>query len=309
MKLLKQPWFLILVFVVGVYTFQFYNNPKIVEFSSNKASATSKTSETSDISQDGGDTDSKLISVKVTKSFKASKIKNFELATYLSMKIEFSKSDGEDIIISLVGEGDEYKNDGQNFSDWFEVTEKKGTLKLASHSDDNFEGFSSLKNLAKTFKGDENHNKTFIIEFPESFKFSNIKLEGVSNDIFANQLSFDSLNVARVSGNLVLTDCQGKTLKLETVSGDNNVAMSDLVSAEFATVSGSTQLKSMNTNPRIKFESVSGNLALQIPEDSQVEIDFESMTGDLVNDFGKSQGGTNPIKFSSLSGSAKINKL
>jgi DUF4097 and DUF4098 domain-containing protein YvlB len=92
-----------------------------------------------------------------------------------------------------------------------------------------------------------------------------------------------------------------------TVSGDSNIEIGGLEEAEFASVSGDMVLSS-NTTPSLQFGSVSGDLSLNIPENSQVDVSFESMTGELINDFGNTQNSEKKINFGSLSGSAKIKK-
>lgn len=311
MKILKQPWFLILLFVVGVYSWQYYSNPKTLEISSNKAEATTQTAAEADVDMDGSEQElgKAPVAVKLSEAFAASKIQNLEISTYQPMKIELSKNDGDQVIVSLIGEGKDYRGDGKSLKDWFQVSSTGNSLRIKSYSKKNYKGFSSLKKLAKTLQRNEEARLTIVIEFPEKYSFGKISLEGVTHNIYASDVKFNEFKVARVSGNLNLKSSQGKTIKVESVSGSNMVEVTDLMVAEFSSVSGSTTLHSKNTNPKIQFESVSGSLDLKIPENSQVEVNFESMTGELINEFGVSQGATNQIKFSSLSGSATIHKM
>ena len=294
--------------MASVYTYQFYKNPSVIKLSTNKALATS---ETQDSGKASGDQKKERIKVKVSQSFKASKVKNFELSAYQSMKIKFSKSDGDQIIVSLIGEGSDYKKEGQNLEDWFELSNKGNSLKIKSYEKNSSKKYSSMKDLAKIFKDTDDSDFTMIIEFPEKHVFEKMKMGVVSSDVFGSQLSFKAFAMSSVSGDLQLKASQGDSIKLEAVSGDGILNITGLKKAEFSSVSGDIQLKALQTNPELKFSSVSGDLTLSLPKDSAIDVEFESMTGDLKNDFGISKKGTSSksLKFSSLSGDATIRKL
>ncbi len=301
MPILKRPWFLILLIVAGIYTYQFYNR---VEVGTSKAEAISQT----DAEEKGAE--QAPVSVKISQEFPASRSKKIELSSDYNMSVKFVKTDGDKVIVSLLGEGAGYKNDGQRLADWFQVSSSGTTLKLKTWEKKNFKGFSSMKELAKSFdKGDTNTNFTMIVEYPEDFIFQSILMEVVTTDVYAEALPFDEFKMSTVSGDLRLKSSMGKNLKIESVSGDSHIEIAGLQKAEVSTVSGDSVIQSDDTNPAVKFESVSGNLKLRIPEDSQVDVSFNSMTGDLINDFSNSPGATKKLKFSSLSGSATINKL
>ncbi len=301
MTLFKRPWFLVLLIIAGIYTYQFYNR---VEVGTSSAQATSQT-------EDPAPTDDKPpISIKISQEFAAQTSKNFELSSDFNMSVKFVKTDGSKIIVSLIGEGDGYKNDGQRLADWFEVSSTQQGLKFSSFEKKQYKNLSAMKELAKRLEGvDRKVNFTMIIEYPEDYKFETIQLQSVTSDVYAESLAFNKFHMTTVSGNLRLKKSAGRELKIESVSGDSNVEISGLQKAEVASVSGNAVIQSDQTNPAVAFDSVSGDLKLRIPENSQVDVSFNSMTGDLINDFGNSPSAPHKLKFSSLSGSATINKL
>ncbi len=301
MTLLKRPWFIILLIVGGIYTYQFYNR---VEVSTSQAGAVSQIQDSDEAAE------KPPVSVKISQEFPAARSVNFELSSYYQMSVKFSKTDGDKVIISLIGDGEGYSNDGQRLADWFQVSSAGKTLKLHSFDRKGYRKITSMKELAKSFKGqDTETNFTMIVEYPEDFEFNNIQLDAVTTDVFANELAFKKFKMATVSGDLRLKNSKGSTLKIESVSGDTNVEVSGLKKVEVASVSGDAVIMSDQSNPDVKYESVSGDLKLRIPEDSQVDVSFNSMTGDLINDFSNSPSASKKLKFSSLSGSATIHKM
>ena len=300
MKLFKQPWFIILVLVASIYSYQYYKSPKKFSISSNTASATTNTDE---------DALPQAVSVKTSSSFTTSQFNSFELATYRNMKIKFSKSDSEKFIVSLIGEGTDFKNDGKELTDWFKVSIKRKTLQILSPKKNKLKGFSSMKELAKTFnRKNDDTQLTMIIEVPETFKFKKLNIKSVSSDVYGSGLNFDEFEMANVSGDISLAKSTGKKVKIESVSGDSEIEVGDLESAQFSFVSGDATLTATNTTPKVKFESVSGDLDLKLPSDGKIKVNFESMSGDLINDFGLAKDNATAVEFSSLSGDASIKK-
>ena len=320
-SLLKQPWFFILLMVASVYTYQYYKssgddfeltfNPqgmekilgKQIRIGTNQAQATPTTDKAL------GEDEKTPVTVKVSQEFPAGRSLKFELATYYNMKVEFTKTDSKKVIVSLIGQGSDYMNDGKRLADWFIVSSAGKTLKLKSFEKKEYKNVG-MKDVAKLLKSsNDKSDLTMIVEFPENHKFENIQIENVISDVFATEVSFKNFAVATVSGDVRLKDSKGQNIKIESVSGSNHVEVSDVKSAEFSSVSGDTVLVSKTTNPTLKYSSVSGDLNLKIPQDSDVDVNFESMTGDLINDFGRSKKSNKTLKFSSLSGSAKIQKI
>lgn len=306
MKMVTKFWLLIFLLAAGIYAFLQEREGGGIEVSTNQAQAVSQTEDKPEPKGEGQE----VVKVNTSQEFPAKRSLNFELSTYHNMKVKFNTTDSDKVIVSLVGEGVGYKNDGKRLADWYKVSSAGTTLKFKAFDKKFDADFSSLKDLARLFKGDKKESRlTMIIEFPEKHVFKNIKLQGVSNDIFATDVKFDSFKMATVSGDLRIKSGAGGFLKFETVSGDINVEVSGLKEMDMESVSGSAVVQSLNTHPEMEFNSVSGDLSLNIPSNSEVDVNFESMTGELINDFGVSKSSGKKLKFSSLSGSASINKI
>ncbi len=302
MKILKQPWFLILVAAASIYTYQFYSESGALTVGLNEAQAAQN------VKEEKQDQEKERMSVKLSETFSVKKVSQFKLSSYLPLKIRMNNTSGDDLIVSLLGEGDQYKNNGDKLSDWFDVSLKEKVLTLKSPNKKE-KGLSSMKDLAEKLSGNEERSLTLIIEFPQKYKFEDITMEVVTADLTADGLNFEKLNLTNVSGDTVIKNSQGDLVNVESVSGDSNLQIKGLRKAHFTSVSGDTILRSENKNPEIDFESVSGDLSLEFPSESQVEVKFNSMTGELTNDFGTSKGEGKKVNFSSLSGDAKISKI
>lgn len=302
MKIIKQPWFLFLVFIISVYTYQYYSSPGSFEIGLNQAEATEKTSESADARPD----EKAEIKVGITKEFPAKDVKSFHLSTYYNVDVKLEPAETNNVVINFVGHGTGYKNKGENLSDWFRVGLKNGTLKI-----ENFDRNKnmSLKEFSKKFKDDEKGRFKMVVQVPEKFEFNEFELAGVTTDLIAKNMVFKKLAVATVSGDLQLKESRGEKMEFATVSGDSVLEVSDLKDAEINSVSGDAKIQISNPKTKFSMSTVSGDLTFKLPKDSDVNVSFSSMTGDLSNDFGASRKSTNTLKFSSLSGDAKVQKI
>lgn len=301
MKLLKQPWFIIFLVVISVYTYRFYQNPRSLEFSLNTAEATN----TSDKKQDAKGDSREKMQVNIVESFKLEEVKSFYLSTYYKMDIRFEKSNDEKITVLLKGSGTRYKNDGSKLGDWFDLKVSHGDFKMTtpeSHS-------LSFKKLFQRGFSDDQGQFELIVQVPEKHQFATVKVEAVSSNLIASNIRFENFKSESVSGDVKMVQCSGDTVKVESVSGNSDIDVAQLKTGEFESVSGSTLLKSRSEVSQVTFESVSGDLKLEMPKETNLDVHFESLSGELSNEFGLSKKPLSSLKFSSLSGSAKVSKI
>jgi hypothetical protein len=305
MQLLKRPWFLILLIVAGVYTYQFY---KRVEVSTSSALATPVEGALEKTPDEA--VGSVPVRVKTSQTFSTQGLHSFQLKTDQNMALKFVPSDGDQLIVSLLGEGSGYKGQGTQLQDWFHVKVRRGTLSITGFEHQEYKNFNSLKELSRLIKDDAGTKQlTMIVEVPENMRFRDIELQTVLTNVETDGLRFSAFSMATVTGHLVIKNSEGERIKVESVSGDIQAKIKGLQQAKIASVSGNARIVSPESNPAVDFSSVSGDLNLQIPKDSEVDVSFNSMTGELLNDFGNTANADHKLKFSSLSGSATINKV
>lgn len=114
--------------------------------------------------------------------------------------------------------------------------------------------------------------------FAEGFE-GNASFKTVSGDVTVRTLS-GALSFDSVSGDITGTQLSG-TVSLNTVSGDVEFEHSSLPSVSATTVSGEMELETGLGDGPYKFNSVSGDLILKVPPDTQCTAELHTLSGDL----------------------------
>ena len=293
MKLLKQPWFLIALFLMGVYSY-YISDSGSLSLGSNTAHA----------GEDSPSQKKEVKDVDLTLDFEAKKLRSFEVSTYQNIDIKMMPTEGDKINIKLVGKGRRYKADGLELKDWLDIRNKRGTLTVNSFSKDGIN--AKLNDL---FKDNSNESLKLIVSFPKAHSFNKINIQSVASDVDARGVNFKEASLESVSGDAALTDGTGDKLSVSTVSGDIAADNISIKGGAFKSVSGDATIKSLIEKPNFSFESVSGDLKLSLPATADIDVNFESMTGELQNEFGAAKQGAGKLSVSSLSGDAKVSKI
>lgn len=133
-----------------------------------------------------------------------------------------------------------------------------------------------------------------------------------------------ALDINTTSGDIELRGGMGSDTKLQTTSGDIEIEGADgMVRAN--SVSGSisigegrnAQLELSSTSGSIEYEgslapgsstirTVSGNVELQLPENSAIQLDASTISGSVENDFPQGRGDTTNLTIESTSGSISV---
>jgi hypothetical protein len=141
-----------------------------------------------------------------------------------------------------------------------------------------------------------------------------LQINGVSNYVFAEGF-MGTVNVKSVSGEITLRDLEGSvcihtvsgdvcgeriagSLSLETVSGDIDIKESQIASIKSNSVSGDVRLQISITEGPYLFKSISGEVYLTLPSDTQCTAELHSLSGEL--------GSALPVTGSSLAHGSQI---
>lgn len=253
--------------------------------------------------------DLEALKAPVQKSFSAKRLKDLNLKIETPLDLRFAPHSGNQLTVAITNlpKGTEKLK----MSDWLIAHRKNSSLILrALESGKESSEALSLMDLARRMESDQSARGPLVhILFPEDHHFRNINIEMVHSDLNIVGAKFDRLNSAGVTSQHDIKSSSVQHLRVATVSGNSDVEVAGLKTANFESVSGSTMLISLNSQPKVAFESVSGSLVLSVPRERGIDVRFESLSGDLSNEFGLSQTGASQLEFSSLSGSAKIKKL
>ena len=157
---------------------------------------------------------------------------------------------------------------------------------------------------------------------------SSISISGVSGEIKLNSVS-GKMELNHLSGPLKINSVSGDvsgegisgTLKLDSVSGDVNFSASSLPSADASTVSGDVNLETPLMEGPYRFNSVSGDVSLTVPEETCCTAEVKGVSSSLRTTLpitanrrsggtstAEIQGGGVAIRLSSVSGSMWIGK-
>ena len=94
----------------------------------------------------------------------------------------------------------------------------------------------------------------------------------------------DDADIDVVSANLMMDNVNVKELDLDTVSGDIVVKSSTVEDFNIDSVSGSVNLITSTCPENGKFDSVSGSISFELPQDAGYEVEFNTVSGDYKSD-------------------------
>src|SRR5687767_2120627 len=111
-----------------------------------------------------------------------------------------------------------------------------------------------------------------------------VVLESVSGDVRASQLT-GAVRVESVSGTIEARDVTGD-VRVETTSGDVSVTRVTSKSVYVATVSGEVEYEgNIDASGRYDFRAHSGDVRLEIPENSSAQFSVQTYSGSLDTEF------------------------
>ncbi len=114
-----------------------------------------------------------------------------------------------------------------------------------------------------------------------------LEIQSVSGEIeFVGSIARSS--VETVSGDISLSGFHGE-IAISTVSGDVSLIAEEVDRGRFESVSGDMKLNlAISDNGRLVSESMSGDLVLRLPEAQQAGFVIQTYSGDIRSDFGES---------------------
>jgi DUF4097 and DUF4098 domain-containing protein YvlB len=119
-----------------------------------------------------------------------------------------------------------------------------------------------------------------------------LEIHSVSGDVeFEGQTSRSM--VETVSGEISLRGVSGE-VNVSTVSGDVSLIADEVDRARFESVSGDMKLDlAVNDGGRLTSDSMSGDLVLRLPAKQQASFTAQTFSGDIRSDFGDAARGSN----------------
>lgn len=182
-------------------------------------------------------------------------------------------------------------------------------------------------------------NTKLDVYVPESYKKS-MDIETVSGEIDIDKLESDDFKCHTTSGDMKINLIVASTIDFSSVSGSINIEELSSKSSDFETTSGDVKIEAISGdlkvesvsgsitalykefNNEVEAETVSGDVNLSLPQESEFKVDFSTTSGELENDFplvitgkvdkrdvkGTVGNGQKTIRIETTSGDAAINK-
>lgn len=167
-----------------------------------------------------------------------------------------------------------------------EIDWVSGDVKILKHSENTI-AFSETSN--KEVNDDTSmyyylEGDTLHIKFAKSGKFHFSNLQKSLTVELPESLLLDEADIDVVSANLTMDNTNVKELDLDTVSGDIVVKSSTVEDFDINSVSGSVNLITLICPQKGKFNSVSGSINFELPQNSGYEVEFSTVSGDYNSD-------------------------
>ena len=118
----------------------------------------------------------------------------------------------------------------------------------------------------------------------EEIETEQLNIETVSGDIKVEELAAGKIRADSISGDIMINEYTGG-IDADSTSGDINLMNGkDIEDVYASTVSGDI-LIDQDAVSDMKIDSTSGDIRIELPEDSQFYLDIETVSGDIKHDF------------------------
>ncbi|MEG1158137.1 MAG: DUF4097 family beta strand repeat-containing protein [Christensenellaceae bacterium] len=140
----------------------------------------------------------------------------------------------------------------------------------------------------------------------------NLKCETMSGDIEVKDAVVEMMEADSVSGSIFLSG-DVREVKANAVSGKIDIGIKNPTDIDVESTSGEieAQVKDASLLNKIDMNSISGTVQISLPENDGFTVDFESISGDMDNDFGAAvyKNGMIKIKVDTTSGDFDLKRV
>lgn len=174
-----------------------------------------------------------------------------------------------------------------------EIDWVSGDVKILKHSENTiaFSETSNKKTNDDTSMYYYLEGDTLHIKFAKSGKLHFSNLQKSLTVELPESLLLDEADIDVVSAGLITDNINVKELELDTVSGDIVVKSSTLNDFDINSVSGSINLITSKNPQKGEFDSISGSISFELPQDAGYEVEFSTVSGDYNSDIAAKKSG------------------
>lgn len=155
--------------------------------------------------------------------------------------------------------------------------------------------------------GINSRDAKLYVGVPENYN-GDFYIEDVSGEVLVKNVGLSNFYLNTISGDIKIYDSQFHDGNLDCVSGD--IYFENTSGINYAkSVSGNIKGLNFCAEANSKFESISGDVNINLIGSCSIDLDFESVSGNLKNNFGEIYYGENKIYVDTTSGNLVINRL
>ena len=152
--------------------------------------------------------------------------------------------------------------------------------------------------------GFNSENINLYVKIPKNYS-GDLEIKTVSGDSEIKGIKIDKLKLESVSGDIYINNLENNYAEYKSVSGDIEIINSKRTN-KIKTISGDIEMINQEIENNLDINTVSGDIDLNLFENSNINLDFSSTSGDLRNSFGEIYGGENKIFVKTTSGDLRI---
>ena len=127
-------------------------------------------------------------------------------------------------------------------------------------------------------------SKDLTVTVPRGWVCDSLELDTASTDLTVHDMIIREMEIDSASGTAKFENCTVSSLDVDTASGDVTFSGS-LNELDFEAASASFTGVLENVPDKVKMDSMSGDLALTLPEDAGFTVSLDAMSSDFSSDF------------------------
>ena len=197
----------------------------------------------------------------------------------------------------------------ENYKGKIEIGTASGDIEIENIKLEDFE--------AKTLSGEIKINSvkslgsSLINSASGDFQINNLESKNLNAESLSGEMYFEYLVVLNdsyfqtSSGDISIENMDTGYSRFKTISGDILIENSMKINS-VTTTSGDIDIKNFEIDNELNIESVSGSVELDFVEGSLIDLEFNSLSGDLDNYFGDIMGGKNKVYVKTTSGDLNV---
>lgn len=239
-------------------------------------------------------------SIEDKQVFSILEVKNIETKFYSANAIiETTDTDEIEVVVSGQTTNDiVMRHQGKNL----EIKQRSKIFNFGFPS----ESLNVTIKLPKNYNGDLELNNTSGNMHISDINIDNIEMKIVSGSIYISDVISKEAEFKVISGKIAVSNLQSDDISVNLASGYVDFENIQTNNFEIDQVSGSSFASFIYAPENIEVKSVSGNCKLDLPDDAEINLEKEIISGKINNALDESSKSPHNVSFTAVSGSLII---